>query len=457
MSNSHFNTLCPLDGRYSGHLGNFAQVWSELGLMKKRIQVEIEWLITITSHPEIFPGQGFQPEQIQMLRRIGANFSAKDLKEIKKHEIRTEHDIKALEQFLRSQVLNICPDRKNLAECIHFGITSDDINNLSYALMLRQTRDESLLPNLKEIEHQLIRLAHRYSDCTMLGRTHGQAAVPTTVGKEMANFAFRLQRQLKALKNQDFLAKFNGAVGNYSALYTGRPGIDWQSITGKFINSFDLIENPYTTQIEPHDYVSEFFDNLARINTILLNLSRDIWLYMSQGYLSQQFGLEATGSSTMPHKSNPINFENAEGNLGLANALFNHFSSKLPCSRLQRDLSDSTVMRNFGVGFGYALVAYRSLIQGLKVIVVQTETIREDLNRHYEVLGEAIQTVMRAQFSTGAFDNLRSFSKGKILDRLKVHNFIKELNLSEDEKNRLLKLTPESYIGLAYLLAENIK
>ncbi len=430
------NALSPLDGRYSKDTETLSAYFSESALMKFRTQVEIEWLLAM-------PGANYSDTEKQSLRAIYQQFSDADAVAIKALERETNHDVKAIEYFLRQRAPHI------KAALWHFACTSEDINNLAYALMIKGALREVIEPVLKKLLHELQAKAEEYRDTPMLARTHGQPASPTTLGKELANFAYRLQRQLYMLAQQGILGKFHGAVGNFNAHCIARPDLNWPQIAQQFVESLGLHFNPMVTQIEPHDYIAEIGHHFARINTILLGLARDIWTYISLDYFKLKVVKTEVGSSTMPHKVNPIDFENAEGNLGLSNALWLHFAEKLPISRLQRDLSDSTVMRNIGSAFGYALIAYRSLSKGLGKLQAHHSKIEADLNSHYEVLTEAIQTILRDQGIDDAYEQLKAISRGERFDAAVYQQFIAKLTLPPDVKQRLIELTPARYIGLA--------
>ncbi len=433
---THLNALSPLDGRYAKDTAALAVYFSESALMKYRTQVEIEWLL-------FMPGTSFNASETQALRSIYQNFTPQDAEKIKAFERETNHDVKAIEYFLRERA----PQVK--AALWHFGCTSEDINNLAYALMIQAALNQVMLPQLEAMLQQLETQAQAYRMIPMLSRTHGQPATPTTLGKEFANFAYRLQRQIKSLKNQEILGKFHGAVGNFNAHLIAQPEINWPEVAQKFVESLGLQFNPMVTQIEPHDYLAEISHQFARINTILIGLARDIWTYISLDYFKLNLVKTEVGSSTMPHKVNPIDFENAEGNLGLANALWLHFAEKLPISRLQRDLSDSTVMRNIGSAFGYSLLAYRSLSKGLGKINPHLATLEKDLNERYEVLTEAIQMVLRDHGIDDAYEQLKAASRGQAFTRQVYLDFVTQLQLPAPVKQRLMALTPATYLGTA--------
>ena len=456
MKLSSLTALNPLDGRYSEQLTEVAPQFCELNLILIRLAVEIEWLKTLSKEPKIKEIKPFTKENLKFLRDLIEKFDEKDIARIKELEKQTNHDIKAIEYFLKEK---LATNKKLNAyqEFVHFGCTSDDINNLSYAIILTKTLEEILLPMMSEIILQLEDMAHSYAKIPMLARTHGQAATPTTFGKEIANFAYRLTRQFDYLLATPILGKFNGAVGNFNAQFVAYPEINWQKICQKFVERLDLEWNPYTTQIEPHDWLAEYCDILARFNTILIGFCRDTWNYIAIGYFKQKVKSGEIGSSTMPHKINPIDFENAEGNLGLANTLLHHFSNKLPISRWQRDLTDSTVMRNLGVAIGYSVLAYKSLQKGLNKLEGDHATISKDLDNHWEVLAEAIQTMMRRYNIEAPYEKMKTLTRGQKLEPKTLQKFISELNIPKEAKQRLLKLTPHNYLGKAAELAKTIK
>jgi adenylosuccinate lyase len=430
------NALSPLDGRYAQDTQAFSAYFSESALMKYRTQVEIEWLLHM-------PGAAFNPTETQALRAIYQQFSATDAEKIKAFERETNHDVKAVEYFLRERAPQIEAARW------HFGCTSEDINNLAYALMIKEALNHIISPQFEALINQIETLAETYKHLPLLARTHGQPASPTTLGKELANFVYRLRRQLRHLQQQEILGKFHGATGNFNAHYITQPEVNWPQLAQQFVESLGLTFNPMVTQIEPHDYIAEISHTFALINTILLGLARDIWTYISMDYFKLKVVQTEVGSSTMPHKVNPIDFENAEGNLGLANALWQHFAQKLPISRLQRDLSDSTVMRNIGSAFAYSSLAYRSLAKGLAKLQPNQITLQQDLDAHYEVLTEAIQMVLRHHGINDAYEQLKAASRGQAFDRNTYLAFVSQLKLPAEVKQRLLDLTPARYIGTA--------
>ena len=448
--------LSPLDGRYHGKVDALRAYFSEFGLIRFRVEIEIEWLKSLAAQadiPEIAP---FSAATIAQLDALNSNFSEADAQAIKIIERTTNHDVKAVEYWLREQLASN-PETAKVLEFIHFACTSEDINNLSHALMLKGARDAVMLPALNVLTTRLQTLAHQLADLPMLCRTHGQTATPSTLGKEMANVVYRLQRAHQRLADVQILGKINGAVGNYNAHLAAYPDVDWAGFAERFVTARGITFNPYTIQIEPHDYMAELFDAYARINTILVDLNRDIWSYISLGYFKQKVIKGEVGSSTMPHKVNPIDFENSEGNLGLANALLRHLSEKLPVSRMQRDLTDSTVLRNMGVALGYTLLAYESCLRGLNKLEVNAQRVTDDLNASWEVMAEPIQTVMRRYNIENAYDKLKELTRGQSgINRASLQVFINTLEIPEAEKQRLLQLSPDTYIGKAAQLAKQI-
>jgi len=455
MELSSLTAISPIDGRYAGKTAELRPVFSEYGLMRYRVMVEIEWLKTLAENTKIPEVPSLDENARKALDKIATGFSERDALRIKTIETTTNHDVKAVEYFLKEKIKR----NKALAgvsEFFHFACTSEDINNLSHALMLREARTSILQPNLDGIIQALTRLAHNYAKIAMLSRTHGQTATPTTLGKEMAVFVHRLRQQLKQLKQVEILGKCNGAVGNYNAHLVAYPGVDWPKISKQFIQGLGLVWNPYTTQIESHDYMAEYFHALVRINTILIDFSRDVWGYISLGYFRQKTVRGEVGSSTMPHKVNPIDFENAEGNLGIANALLTHLAEKLPVSRWQRDLTDSTSIRNTGAAIGHSLLAYKSCLKGITKLEADKVMIRQDLDYAWEVLAEPIQTVMRRYGIKQPYEKLKDLTRGRATDQHLLHSFIKKLAIPEREKKRLLAMTPASYIGNAAEQAKKI-
>ncbi|OGO91231.1 MAG: adenylosuccinate lyase [Coxiella sp. RIFCSPHIGHO2_12_FULL_42_15] len=455
MEFSEITAISPLDGRYGNKLHDLRTLVSEYGLIYFRVEVEVRWLMHLAAIPEIKEVPALTEKQQQFFTTFLSTFNYADAEHIKNIELTTNHDVKAIEYFICEKIFAE-KDLQHLIPFIHFGCTSEDVNNLSYALMLKKARQDCLLPMLTHITNHLKNQAHEYSTLAMLGRTHGQSATPTTLGKEFANVVARLHRQIRQLKQQQLLGKFNGAVGNYNAHCVAYPEIDWPRVCEHFVQSLGLTFNPFTTQIEPHDFIAEFLQNLTRINTILLDLSRDCWSYISIGYFQQKSLTHEVGSSTMPHKVNPIDFENAEGNLGIANALGEHLALKLPISRWQRDLSDSTTLRNMGSILGYSVLAYHALQKGLAKISANTDAIQQDLQDRWEVLAEAIQMVMRRYGINDAYEQLKTLTRGKTITQALISQFITELNIPKEAKQALLQLNPTRYVGYAVSLSEKI-
>ena len=456
MSLTPLTALSPLDGRYHTKVAALSEYFSEYALIRYRVQVEVEWLKALAAEPTIVEVPPFSRATTKRLTAEATGFQAQDAEAVKAIEARTNHDVKAIEYWLREQLAD-APEVLRVTQFIHFACTSEDINNLCHALMVQQARERVLLPTLDRIIEKLTSLAHGLADLAMLSRTHGQPATPTTLGKEMANFVHRLRRARARIAAVELTAKINGAVGNYNAHLAAYPEFNWEAFARSFVERFGLTFNPYTTQIEPHDCLAELFDAMAAVNTILLDLDRDMWGYISLGYFKQRLKTGEVGSSTMPHKVNPIDFENSEGNIGLANALFHHLSGKLPVSRWQRDLSDSTVLRNMGVAFGYCLLAWESLLQGLEKLDADPARLKEDLESSWEVLAEPIQTVMRRWGIADPYEQLKVLTRGKNrITRETLQAFIRDLSIPESEKARLLALTPATYTGLAAALAQRI-
>lgn len=447
--------ISPLDGRYQEKMSQLRAIFSEYGLMKFRMMVEIRWLEILTEFANLPNLKQLSPHAKHLLDEMVENFSLQDAARIKHIEAGINHDVKAVEYFIKERISGN-QELAAISEYIHFGCTSEDINNLAYGLMLKTARSQCILPALDDLMLLLRKFAHQYAGIPMLSRTHGQPASPTTVGKEIANVIARLQRQIEQLINIFILGKMNGASGNYSAMKVAFPEVDWQILAKNFVSKLGLIWNPYTTQIEPHDSLSEFFAVMVRINTILIDFNRDIWGYISISYFKQKSFSNEVGSSTMPHKINPIDFENSEGNLGIANALFEHMIMKLPISRWQRDLTDSTVLRNMGVAIGHAVLAYLATSKGMLKLEPNLAVIEEDLNKHWEVLAEAVQTMMRRYNLEQPYEKLKSFTRGKRIDKLTLQQFIQALELPAQVKNELLKLTPSDYTGYAEELAKRI-
>ena len=455
MSEFALLALSPLDGRYAGKVDALRPIFSEYGLIKARVKVEVEWLLALANEPGIVELAPFAPAAADRLRALADGFSPVHAARVKEIERTTNHDVKAVEYFIKEQL----KDDAELApalEFVHFACTSEDINNLSYGLMLEQARREVLLPSLDRIAASLRALAHAQADQPMLSRTHGQTASPTTLGKEVANVVARLERQRRQIAAVEFTGKINGAVGNYNAHVIAYPDVNWPAFAQRFVESLGLVFNPYTTQIEPHDNIAEIGDAARRANIILIDLARDIWGYISLGYFKQKLKEGEVGSSTMPHKVNPIDFENAEGNFGIANALFEHFSAKLPISRWQRDLTDSTVLRAVGTAFGHTQVALDSLAKGLGKLTVNPERLDADLDASWEVLAEAVQTVMRRYGLPNPYEQLKALTRGQGITAESMKAFVESLDLPESAKQELRTLTPGGYIGLAAELAKAI-
>jgi adenylosuccinate lyase len=454
MTFDTLTSISPIDGRYGDKTGPLKSIFSEFGLIKYRVLVEVRWLQAISMNSQISEVPEFSSESNAVLSSITNNFSLEDAKAIKEIEKTTNHDVKAVEYFLKEKVSAV-PELHNASEFIHFACTSEDINNLSHALMLEDGR-KVLLSEMKKALNLISDLAKDNADIAMLSRTHGQTASPTTIGKEMANFSYRLMRQIEQLNNVQIMGKFNGAVGNFNAHLSAYPEIDWPHVSKDFIESLGINYSPYSSQIESHDYIAEYFHALNRFNTIMIDFCRDVWGYISLGYFTQKTIEGEIGSSTMPHKVNPIDFENAEGNLGLAIAIGEHFATKLPVSRWQRDLSDSTVLRNLGVGCAHSLISYASITKGILKLEVNESKLMADLNEAWEVLAEPIQTVMRRYGVENPYEKLKSLTRGKTIDAKILADFISSLDIPQEAKEELLKLTPSNYIGEAIKLAREI-
>ena len=452
MSPTPLTALSPLDGRYHGKVDPLRDIFSEFGLIHRRVQVEVAWLKALSECADIVEVPVFSSESVNLLDRIVSAFDETQAEAVKAIEATTNHDVKAVEYFLK-EALTGDAELNAVSEFVHFGCTSEDINNLAHALMIRDGH-RVLVKHYEAIRDALAGLAEAHAEQPMLSRTHGQAATPTTLGKELANFVMRLNRQLAAANAIQPMGKMNGAVGNYNAHLVAYPHVDWPALSERFVSGLGIEWNPYTTQIEPHDYLAEYFDAIARLNQILVDFSRDIWSYISLGYFKQRMVEGEVGSSTMPHKVNPIDFENAEGNFGLANALLNHLSQKLPVSRWQRDLTDSTVLRNMGVALGYSQLALVSLSRGIEKLEVAPDPIADDLVAAWEVLGEAVQTVMRRHGVPEPYEKLKSLTRGQRLEADTLKSFILALEIPDDAKERLMSLTPDTYLGYAAVLAK---
>jgi adenylosuccinate lyase len=457
MQLTALNALSPLDGRYQTKLDPLRPYFSEFALIRYRMLVEVEWLKALAAEPTIEEIAAFSADTVKELDAAIAGFGEAEAAEVKKIEARTNHDVKALEYWLK-QRFESNREIQTASEFIHFACTSEDINNLSHGLMLKNARDNVMLPMLDKLIARLTELATQLAETPMLAHTHGQPASPTTVGKEIANVVYRLRRQRKQLSETQVLGKINGAVGNFNAHLSAYPDFDWESFAYRFVTRLGLTYNPYTTQIEPHDYMAELYDAMARINTILIDLDRDVWGYISLGYFKQKVVAGEVGSSTMPHKVNPIDFENSEGNLGLANAVLRHLAEKLPISRWQRDLTDSTVLRNMGVGFGYSLLGYDSCLRGLGKLEANAAQLAQDLDNNWEVLAEPIQTVMRRYGLPNPYEQLKELTRGKGgINKDSLHSFIQGLDIPQEAKQTLLDMTPASYVGKAAELAKRIQ
>ena len=448
MQLSPITAISPLDGRYESKVQELRAIFSEYGLMRFRVQVELTWLKMLAACPQIKEVPEFSAEAIAFIDNIIENFSIEDAEDIKRREAVTNHDVKAVEYFLKDKT-STNEEIAKVKEFIHFACTSEDINNNSHALMLKTARDEVILPLCDKLIAEITRLAHEYVNLPLLARTHGQPASPTTLGKEMANVAYRLRRQRKQIAEVEILGKINGAVGNYNAHYSAYPEVDWPSLAKNFEESLGLTWNPFTTQIEPHDYIAELFNAIERFNTIVLDFDRDIWGYISYGTFTQKTIAGEIGSSTMPHKVNPIDFENSEGNLGLANAIFAHLANKLPVSRFQRDLTDSTVLRNLGIACGYSILAWKSTLKGISKLQANEAHVRDELNHNWEVLAEPYQTVMRRYGIANPYEKLKELTRGREVNKETMLAFIDTLEIPEEAKESLRKLTPETYIGIA--------
>jgi adenylosuccinate lyase len=455
MNLSALTALSPVDGRYGSKTKELREYFSEYGLIKQRVVVEVRWLQALAKHKDISEVPAFSSEANTLLNNIVDNFSEADAQRVKDIEATTNHDVKAVEYFLKEKVADNA-ELQAINEFIHFACTSEDINNLSHALMLKGGRDDVLLPYCDQLISELTRLAKEYKSIPMMARTHGQPASPTTMGKEMANVAMRLKRQRAQIINVELLGKINGAVGNYNAHLSAYPNTDWHAFANEFVDGLGITWNPFTTQIEPHDYIAELYDAISRFNTILIDFNRDIWGYIALGHFKQRTIAGEIGSSTMPHKVNPIDFENSEGNLGISNAILGHLASKLPVSRWQRDLTDSTVLRNLGVGLGYAVIAYQATLKGISKLQVNEASLRAELDNNWELLAEPIQTVMRRYGIEKPYEKLKDLTRGKKVNAAVMAEFIDKLDLPEKVKIDLKKLSPENYIGDAIRLVDQL-
>jgi adenylosuccinate lyase len=458
MQLNSLTALSPIDGRYGSKTLSLRYHFSEYGLIRNRVLVEIRWLQALADHEAITEIKPLSEDANQLINRLADNFSEADAQRVKDIETGprgTNHDVKAVEYLIKEKIAGNA-ELEAIKEFVHFACTSEDINNLSHALMLKGGLHDVLIPEMERTVASIRQLAHDHAEVPMLARTHGQTASPTTVGKEMANLVARLQRQLGQIKNTEFLGKINGAVGNYNAHLAAYPSVGWEVFAKNFITRLGLTWNPYSTQIEPHDYIAELFDGICRFNTILLDFDRDMWGYISLGYFKQKLVANEVGSSTMPHKVNPIDFENSEGNLGIANAIMHHLSAKLPISRWQRDLTDSTVLRNLGLGFGYSLIAYQSTLKGISKLEINKEKLAHDLDNAWEVLAEPIQTVMRRFNIENAYEKLKELTRGNAMNEKSIRQFIETLNIPDDAKALLRAMTPASYTGNAAQQAKNV-
>ncbi|MCU7920284.1 MAG: adenylosuccinate lyase [Candidatus Thiodiazotropha sp. (ex Epidulcina cf. delphinae)] len=455
MELSSLTAVSPIDGRYGSKSADLRPIFSEFGLIRHRVLVEVRWLQALAAHNDILEVPTLSEHADNILNTIVDNFSEEDARRVKNIERTTNHDVKAVEYFLKEKIAGN-EELESISEFIHFACTSEDINNLSHALMLREGRGQVLLPQIDEVIDGIKQLAHQLSDQPMLSRTHGQPASPTTLGKELANVVYRLHRQREQIAATQLLGKINGAVGNYNAHLAAYPEIDWQAFAKQFVESLGIGWNPYTTQIEPHDYIAELFDAVVRLNTVLIDFSRDVWSYISLGYFKQKTVAGEVGSSTMPHKVNPIDFENGEGNLGIANALFDHLAGKLPVSRWQRDLTDSTVLRNLGVGLAHTSIALQSIQRGLSKLEANSQAMLNDLEQNWEVLAEPIQTVMRRYGIEKPYEKLKELTRGQRITPQQLQAFVDQLDIPEPAKASLKRMTPMSYIGNAAEQTSNI-
>jgi adenylosuccinate lyase len=454
---SSLTAISPIDGRYAAKTVELRNIVSEYGLIYHRVLIEVRWFEFLASHPDIKELPSLSVEAQGIIHSIITNFSIEDATTVKKFESKTNHDVKAVEYFIKEKIVSSGnAELTKSLEFVHFACTSEDINNLAHGLMLKAARDEILLPLMQQLVSEISTLALQYAATPMLARTHGQVATPTTMGKEMANVVARMQRQLAQIESVEILGKINGAVGNYNAHLSAYPEMDWDAVSDTFVSSLGLHRNAYTTQIEPHDYIAELFDAISRFNTILLDFDRDIWAYISIGYFKQKAVDGETGSSTMPHKVNPIDFENSEGNLGMANAVFGHLAEKLPISRWQRDLTDSTALRNLGSGFAYSMIAYQSSIKGIGKLELNSDKLNEDLRASWEVLAEPIQTIMRKYGIDEPYEKLKELTRGETLSKSSIESMIEELDLPDDAKQQIRSITPANYIGAAEQLVNRL-
>ncbi|MGJ8662255.1 MAG: adenylosuccinate lyase [Marinicella sp.] len=448
MHLSELTAISSVDGRYHSKTKQFGHIFSEYGLIKNRLLVELKWLVHLSSIEGVVEVYELSDKDVDWVMSIYDNFTPEEAQKVKDIEATTNHDVKAVEYYIKNK-LSAHPELNKIKEFVHFACTSEDINNLSYALMLKDARDNVFVPAIQGIINQLANMAMDYADIPMMAKTHGQPASPTTMGKEMANVVFRLKYQLNQLSHITLFGKLNGAVGNFNAHYSAYPELDWPQISTDFINDLGLTFHPFTTQIEPHDFVAELCHNMIRLNTIQLDLARDVWAYISTGYFTQKTVAGEIGSSTMPHKVNPIDFENAEGNLGLSNATLNHLAEKLPVSRWQRDLTDSTVLRALGTAFGHCAIAWASLSKGLGKLAINESALLQDLDNNWELLAEPIQTVMRRYGIENPYEKLKELTRGQKVDQQQMQSFIQGLDIPDDAKERLMTMTPANYLGNA--------
>ena len=455
MQLTELTAISPVDGRYGSKTSDYQSIFSEYGLIRHRVLVEVRWLQALANEPAIAEVPALGEHANNLLNDIAEKFSVEDAQRVKNIESTTNHDVKAVEYFLKEKIAGNA-ELEAISEFIHFACTSEDINNLSHALMLTEGRNQVMLGQMDDIINSMKALAHEFAEQPMLCRTHGQPASPSTMGKEFANVVYRLQRQRTQVASVELLGKINGAVGNYNAHLSAYPGFDWANFAQNFIESLGITYNPYTIQIEPHDYMAELFDAISRFNTILIDFSRDVWGYISVGYFKQKTVAGEIGSSTMPHKVNPIDFENAEGNLGIANALFGHLTMKLPISRWQRDLTDSTVLRTLGVGFAHSSIAYQSAMRGLNKLEINPASLEADLDSNWEVLAEPIQTVMRRYGIEQPYEKLKELTRGKRVNQEIMQAFVQKLDIPQEAKDLLMAMTPMNYIGNAVEQTKNI-
>jgi len=455
MELSQLTAISPIDGRYGSKTTNLQPIFSEFGLIRHRVLVEARWLQALAAHPEIKEVPPLSPESNKLLDSLAEKFIPLYAERVKDIERTTNHDVKAVEYFIKEHIQNN-KELDAISEFVHFACTSEDINNLSHALMLNEAREHVIIPTMDDLIDAIKRIAHEFAETPILSRTHGQPASPSTLGKEMANVVYRLRRQRNQIADIQILGKINGAVGNYNAHLSAYPNVDWQAFAEKFVTDLGINWNPYTIQIEPHDYIAELFDAIARFNTIIIDFARDIWSYISIGYFKQKTIAGEIGSSTMPHKVNPIDFENAEGNLGIANALMQHLASKLPVSRWQRDLTDSTVLRNLGVGIAHSIIAYEATLKGINKLEVNQQQLAKDLDENWEVLAEPIQTVMRRFGIENPYEKLKELTRGQRVNQASMQAFIQTLDIPQDAKDHLLQMTPANYLGNAIDQANKI-